>query len=143
VVQRLFRGVLFEAKVLPLLFSHNQYASFDRQTNFYNFAKMSIHDQFPTHKRTGKKDPIKYKHRMFYKGASLQQIQLIERSTSPRQIQELTETLEGVTVQNSGIVEDIKFLREISANAQTVLTNIFTAPPSCRQQQTTLLWKQQ
>jgi hypothetical protein len=104
---------------------------------------MSIHDQFPTHKRTGKKDPIKYKHRMFYKGASLQQIQLIERSTSPRQIQELTETLEGVTVQNFGIVEDIKFLREISANAQTVLTNIFTAPPSCRQQQTTLLWKQQ
>jgi hypothetical protein len=35
---------LFEANVLPLLFSHNQYASFERQVNFYNFAKMSIHD---------------------------------------------------------------------------------------------------
>jgi hypothetical protein len=119
---------LFEANVLPALFSHNQYASFDRQTNFYNFAKMSIHDQFPTHKRIGKKDPIKYKHRMFYKGASLQQIQSIERSTSPGQIQELTETLESVNVQNSVIVEDIKFLREIIANAQTVLNEYLHRP---------------
>jgi hypothetical protein len=119
---------LFEANVLPALFSHNQYASFDRQTNFYNFAKMSIHDQFPTHKRIGKKDPIKYKHRMFYKGASLQQIQSIERSTSPGQIQELTETLECVTVQNSGIVEDIKLLRELIANAQTVLNEYLPRP---------------
>lgn len=112
---------LFEAKVLPLLFSHNNYASFERQVNFYNFAKMSIHDEFPTNKRIGKKDPIKYNHRMFYKGASLQQIQSIERSTSPHQTQELRDALEGVNVKNSVIVENIKSIREKIANAQTVL----------------------
>ena len=112
---------LFEANVLPLLFSHNKYASFERQVNFYNFAKMAIHDEFPTNKRIGKKDPIKYKHRMFYKGASLQQIQSIERSTSPHQIQELKNSLEGVNVKNFVIVENIKSLRERIASAQTVL----------------------
>lgn len=113
--------VLFEAKVLPLLFSHNQYASFERQVNFYNFAKMSIHDEFPTNKRIGKKDPIKYKHRMFYKGASLQQIQSIQRSTSPHQTQELRDAVAGVNVKNSVIVENIKSIRKKIAHAQTVL----------------------
>ena len=119
---------LFEANVLPLLFSHNQYASFERQVNFYNFAKMSIHDEFPTNKRIGKKDPIKYKHRMFYKGASLQQIQSIERSTSPGQIQELTETLESVNVQNSVIVGNINGIRESIAEAQQVLNQFLHGP---------------
>jgi hypothetical protein len=112
---------LFEANVLPLLFSHNKYASFERQVNFYNFAKMSIHDQFPTHKRIGKKDPIKYKHRMFYKGASLQQIQSIERSTSPHQIQELQETIESVNEQIALIIENKRIIREKIATAQKVL----------------------
>jgi hypothetical protein len=119
---------LFEANVLPVLFSHNQYASFDRQTNFYNFAKMSIHDQFPTHKRIGKKDPIKYMHRMFYKGASLQQIQSIERSTSPHQLQELQETLECVNVENSGIVEAMKSIQKRICNAQQVLHQLRHRP---------------
>jgi hypothetical protein len=119
---------LFEANVLPVLFSHNQYASFDRQTNFYNFAKMSFRDEFPTHKRIGKKDPIKYKHRMFYKGASLQQIQSIERSTSPHQLQELQETLECVNAQNSGIVEAMKSIQERICNAQQVLHQLLHRP---------------
>jgi hypothetical protein len=121
---------LFEANVLPVLFSHNQYASFDRQTNFYNFAKMSIHDEFPTHKRIGKKDPIKYKHRMFYKGASLQQIQSIERSTSPHQLQELQETLECVNAQNSGIVGAMKRVSRKNCQHTTSVEPISSPPHS-------------
>jgi len=112
---------LFETNVLPLLFSHNKYASFERQVNFYNFAKMSIHEEFPTKQRIGKKDPIKYKHRMFYKGASLQQIQSIERSTSPHQIQELQETIESVNEQIALIIENKRIIREKIATAQKVL----------------------
>jgi hypothetical protein len=112
---------LFETNVLPLLFSHNKYASFERQINFYNFAKMSIHEEFPTKQRIGKKDPIKYKHRMFYKGASLQQIQSIERSTSPHQIQELQETIESVNEQIALIIENKRIIREKIAAAQKVL----------------------
>jgi len=112
---------LFETNVLPLLFSHNKYASFERQINFYNFAKMSIHEEFPTKQRIGKKDPIKYKHRMFYKGASLQQIQSIERSTSPHQIQELQETIESVNEQIALIIENKRIIREKIATAQKVL----------------------
>ena len=89
---------------------------------------MSIHDQFPTHKRIGKKDPIKYKHRMFYKGASLQHIQSIERSTSPHQLQELQETLECVNAQNSGIVEAMKSIQERICNAQQVLHQLRHRP---------------
>ena len=98
------------------------------EVNFYNFAKMSIHEEFPTKQRIGKKDPIKYKHRMFYKGASLQQIQSIERSTSPGQIQELTETLESVNVQNSVIVGNINGIRESIAEAQQVLNQFLHGP---------------
>jgi len=112
---------LFETNVLPLLFSHNKYASFERQINFYNFAKMSIHEEFPTKQRIGKKEPIKYKHRMFYKGASLQQIQSIERSTSPHQIQELQETIESVNEQIALIIENKRIIREKIATAQKVL----------------------
>ena len=112
---------LFETNVLPLLFSHNKYASFERQINFYNFAKMSVHEEFPTKQRIGKKDPIKYKHRMFYKGASLQQIQSIERSTSPHQIQELQETIESVNEQIALIIENKRIIREKIATAQKVL----------------------
>ena len=112
---------LFATNVLPLLFSHNKYASFERQINFYNFAKMSIHEEFPTKQRIGKKEPIKYKHRMFYKGASLQQIQSIERSTSPHQIQELQETIESVNEQIALIIENKRIIREKIATAQKVL----------------------
>ena len=119
---------LFETNVLPLLFSHNKYASFERQINFYNFAKMSIHEEFPTKQRIGKKEPIKYKHRMFYKGASLQQIQSIERSTSPHQLQELQETLECVNVENSGIVEAMKSIQKRICNAQQVLHQLRHRP---------------
>ena len=115
---------LFETNVLPLLFSHNKYASFERQINFYNFAKMSIHEEFPTKQRIGKKEPIKYKHRMFYKGASLQQIQSIERSTSPHQIQELQATIESVNEQIALIIENKRIVREKIAKARQVLLTL-------------------
>ena len=81
--------LLFAERVLPLLFSHNKFASFERQTNFYRFAKMSIDEDFSTkkRKRIGKHNPIKYKHPLFFQGASLEQIQSIERETSPFQVQ--------------------------------------------------------
>ena len=115
---------LFEATVLPLLFSHNKYASFERQVNFYNFAKMSIHEEFPTTQRIGKKDPIKYKHRMFYKGASLEQVQSIKRSTSPHQIQELQATIESVNEQIALIIENKRIVREKIAKARQVLLTL-------------------
>ena len=81
--------LLFAERVLPLLFSHNKFASFERQTNFYRFAKMALDEDSPTkkRKRIGKQNPIKYKHPLFFQGASLKQIQSIERSTSPFQVQ--------------------------------------------------------
>ena len=80
--------LLFAEQVLPLLFSHNRFPSFERQANFYNFAKMAIEEDVPTKKRIGKQDPIKYKHRLFHQGASVEQVLSIERSTSPYQVRE-------------------------------------------------------
>ena len=81
--------LLFAERVLPLLFSHNKFASFERQTSFYRFAKMALDEDSPTkkRKRIGKQNPIKYKHPLFFQGASLEQIQSIERETSPFQVQ--------------------------------------------------------
>ena len=96
------------------------------EVNFYNFAKMSIHEEFPTNQRIGKKDPIKYKHRMFYKGASLEQIESIQRSTSPHQIQELQATIASVNEQIAIIVENKRMVREKIAKTRQVLNQCIT-----------------
>ena len=49
--------------------------------NFYNFAKMGLHDTSTTKKRLKKHEPSKWKHKLFNQYASLAQIRTIVRST--------------------------------------------------------------
>lgn len=82
---------------------------------------MSIDEEFPTKKRIGKKDPIKYRNRIFHKGATLEEIRSIERSTSPHQTQILKDNIEIVKEQINVSVEKIEILRERIANLKQIL----------------------
>lgn len=85
--------IQFVSVVLPMLFNHQKYSSFERQMNFYSFSKMAVNDDFPSKRRMKKTEPIKWKHRLFHKDTRLEDVLGIKRSTDPGKIEELKTSL--------------------------------------------------
>jgi hypothetical protein len=83
----------FTEHILPMLYSHTNFSSFERQMNFYSFKKMAVSAELPSKKRMKRTDPAKFKHRLFHKNASLEQIKKICRTTSFHQTQEMKEKI--------------------------------------------------
>ena len=54
-----WRPKLFASKILPMHFNHSNFASFERQLNFYRFQKMGVGDNKPTGKRLRRGAPVK------------------------------------------------------------------------------------
>ena len=76
--------VRFAEHVLPLLYRHNNYASFVRQLNFYAFTKMKTAEGEESSSSLLKKnEPIKWHHPKFVKDVPIDQIYQIRRTTSP------------------------------------------------------------
>ena len=100
----------FSNVVLPGLFSHSNFASFERQMNFYSFSKMSLDADLPSKKRVKKNTPSKWMHRLFHGQASLEQIQSIRRTTAPDQSRELRETYRLAVKKQRAIAQQVAAL---------------------------------
>ena len=86
--------------ILPLLYQHEQFSSFERQIEVYSFQKMGLADEAASKKRLKKNDAIKYKHRLFKQGMSLQTAQTMCPTTSPYEGKEMERKL-AVTKERS------------------------------------------
>jgi len=91
----------FTEHILPMLYSHNNYSSFERQLNFNSFKKMPASAELPSKKRMKWTDPAKFKHRLFHQNASLEQINKISRTTSCHQTWQVQETRPGILIMRS------------------------------------------
>jgi len=82
----------FTEQILPMLYSHKNFSSFERQLNFYSFNKMAVSATLPSKKRIKRTDPCKFKHRLFHQNASWEQINKICRTMSCHQTRQVKET---------------------------------------------------
>jgi hypothetical protein len=100
----------FTEHILPMLYSHTNFSSFERQMNFYSFKKMAVSAELPSKKRMKRTDPAKFKHRLFHQNASLEQINKICRSTSCHQTRQVKETRLIMRSRNSKMNNNISEL---------------------------------
>ena len=87
-----WNSIKFSEEVLPLYYTHRNFASFERQTNFYGFKKMGVHDTEPTKKRLKRGDPVKFKHLNFYKG-NANIVETVARISCPKIHRQLTQCI--------------------------------------------------
>jgi hypothetical protein len=120
----------FAEKVLPKLFNHQNFSSFERQMNFYNFSKMSVDADMPSKLRMKKTDPCKFKHRCFTPNSTLEEVQKITRTTAPIHENTVKETLLWTQEKNKKTENDIRKLTEMAAmlRAQLDLLPALPAP---------------
>ena len=118
----------FASTVLPLLFNHQKFSSFERQMNFYSFSKMAVSDDFSSTRRMKKTDPTKWKHRLFFKGMSKQNIAGIKRTTDPGKVREIKKSLELVKSRNVTVSKKLTNLTNIAQQLETDLAALPQLP---------------
>jgi len=104
----------FTKHVLPLLFRHQNYASFVRQLHFYAFTKKGRNKgAIIFQSRLENHEPIKWQHPQFIQGATISQIYEIRRITSPTFQMEKIEIEAGLSIDRklSMWEEKIRLLR--------------------------------
>jgi len=116
----------FANKVLPTLFNHSNFSSFERQMNFYHFSKMAADADLPSKKRMKKTEPTKFRHRLFVKDASLANIQLISRTTAPNETEQVRETLR---VTNERVHTMRQKIQALQIEISTLRAHMATLPP--------------
>ena len=99
----------FASRILPLYFSHNNLASFERQMNFYSFCKMGKDHLMPTGKRFKKGAPVKFKHTYFRKDA-IGNLDLIVRKTCPMLHKNMESELEDLVHELKSLKKERKDL---------------------------------
>ena len=101
----------FAERVLPLYFDHNNLASFERQMNFYSFAKMGVKENIPSGKRFKKGAPVKFKHTYFRQNAE-GNLGLIVRETCPMLHKNMESELEDLCHELKALKKERKELEK-------------------------------
>jgi len=113
--------------IIPMLYRHKKFASFERQMNYYSFTKMAVDAEAPSAKRLKKTDASKWKHREFNQHASLTQVSKITRTTSPHySSQEMVKTLLLAKERNTQIKIEISVKQKVIDRLRARLA---TLPP--------------
>ena len=117
----------FANKVLPTLFNHSNFSSFERQMNFYSFSKMAVDAELPSKRRMKKTDPSKFKHRLFTQHSTPEDVEKISRTTSPNQKVEVVETLRLTKARNAIMASKIagKVDKRCRSNLVEIIVGIF------------------
>ena len=117
----------FANKVLPTLFNHSNFSSFERQMNFYSFSKMAVDAELPSKRRMKKTDPSKFKHRLFTQHSTPEDVEKISRTTSPNQKVEVVETLRLTKARNAIMSSKIagKVYKRCRSNLVVIIVGIF------------------
>ena len=102
----------FASRILPLYFSHNNLASFERQMNFYSFCKMGKDHLMPTGKRFKKGAPVKFKHTYFRKDA-IGNLDLIVRKTCPMLHKNMESELEDLVHELKSLKSEMDIFEDI------------------------------
>ena len=97
-----WRPKLFASKILPMHFNHSNFASFERQLNFYRFQKMGVGDNKPTGKRLRSGAPVKFRHKLF-RVSSGDKLHLVERKSCPKQSKKLEASIKFLRKRNEGL----------------------------------------
>ena len=117
----------FANKVLPTLFNHSNFSSFERQMNFYSFSKMAVDAELPSKRRMKKTDPSKFKHRLFTQHSTPEDVEKISRTTSPNQKVEVVETLRLTKARNAIMASKIagKVDKRCRSNVVVIIVGIY------------------
>ena len=97
--------------ILPLYFNHSNLASFERQMNFYSFAKMGINETIPSGKRFKKEAAVKFKHTYFRQNAE-GNLGLIVRKTCPMLHKNMESELEDLCHELKALKKERKDLEK-------------------------------
>lgn len=105
----------FSEEVLPVHFNHRNFTSFERQTNFYGFKKMGVHDTKPTKKRLKRGDPVKFKHTNFYKG-NANIVEGVIRISCPKINRQLTKSIRQSHIEITALkAENLEKQKEVTS----------------------------
>ena len=97
-----WRPKLFATKILPMHFNHSNFASFERQLNFYRFQKMGVSDNKPTGKRLRRGAPVKFRHKLFRVSCG-DKLHLVERKSCPKQSKKLEASIKFLKARNEDL----------------------------------------
>ena len=99
----------FVDEILPAFFNHNNIASFERQMNFYSFAKMGIEESVTTGRRFRHGASVKFKHTYFRQNEK-ESLGLIVRKTCPLNNKNMESELVDLRVEIDGLKAERKDL---------------------------------
>ena len=114
----------FADRVLPLYFDHNNLASFERQMNFYSFAKMGVKETIPSGKRFKKGAPVKFKHTYFRQNTE-GNLGLIVRKTCPMLHKNMESELEDLCHELKALKRKERTGKENTRNEDTQINRAY------------------